>query len=234
VHLSHRSCSYSPAFGPAQQLRSFGIEVKADLPVGAGLVDHLAAALRFGTPRPFTQPRTTYWDAVLLADVTGAAGPSPDLMLWLVSLPTGIDPEPSESRSFTLQPQMTHPRSQGWVRLRSDSTDPPVINYGFFTDPEDGDLATLVKGLVLARRIAAQPALKEWVEEETAPGPSVVNESELRDYARARPYRLIIRWRRAGSAPSSTRNYASSASAGCASPMRACSPPLWASTRSSP
>jgi choline oxidase len=172
--------------GPAQQLRSFGIEVKADLPVGAGLVDHLAVAVTFRTPRPFTQPRTTYYDAVLLANTAGDDGAPPDLMLWLVSLPTGTDQEPSESRSFDLTPQVTHPRSEGWVRLRSDDPmDPPVINYGYLNDPEGSDLARLVKGLELARRIAAQPALEEWIEEETDPGPSGVSEPELREYARA-------------------------------------------------
>ncbi len=172
--------------GPAQHLRSLDIEVKADLPVGVGLVDHIMGAVTFRTRRPITQPRTTYFDAVLLANVTGGPGAPPDLMLWLDSLPESIDPEPSETRSFRLEPFVTHARSQGWVRLRSDNpTDPPVINYGFFTDPEGHDLSTVVRGLELARRIAAQPALNEWVEVETAPGPSVVGEQELREYARA-------------------------------------------------
>jgi hypothetical protein len=82
-------------------------------------------------------PRTTYFDAVLLATVAGARGAPPDIMMWLDSLPENIDPEPAETRSFSLEPFITHARSQGWVRLRSDNpTDPPVINYGFFTDPE--------------------------------------------------------------------------------------------------
>ncbi len=171
--------------GPAEQLRSFDIEVKADLPVGAGLVAHTMAWVTFRTTGPITQPRTTYFDAVLLATVDGAPGALPDLMMWLDSLPEGIDPRPAETRSFSLEPFVTHARSQGWVRLRSDNpTDPPVINYGFFTDPEGHDLSTVVRGLELARRIAAQPALKEWIEVETAPGPSLVSEQELREYAR--------------------------------------------------
>jgi len=106
--------------------------------------------------------------------------------MWLDSLPESIDPGPAETKSFSLEPFVTHARSQGWVRLRSDNpTDPPVINYGFFTDPEGHDLSTVVRGLELARRIAAQPALKEWIEVETAPGPSLVSEQELREYARA-------------------------------------------------
>jgi len=214
--------------GPAQHLRSLDIDVKVDLPVGVGLVDHIMAAVTFCTRRSITQPRTTYYEAVLLANVAGAQGAPPDLMMWLDSLPESIDLESSETRAFSLAPHLTHARSQGWVRRRSDSpTDPPVINYGFFTDPEGHDLSTVVRGLVLARRIAAQPALEEWVEVETAAGPSVMSEQELREYARATSLSFDHPVARAGSVPSSMRSCGYEAPAGCGSRMRACSPTPW-------
>jgi choline oxidase len=43
-------------------------------------------------------------------------------------------------------------------------------------------MAVMLAGILLARRIAEQPALKEWVAAELAPGPEAVTDDELADY----------------------------------------------------
>jgi choline dehydrogenase len=40
----------------------------------------------------------------------------------------------------------------------------------------------MLAGVKLARRIAEQPALKEWVAKELAPGPDALSDDELVDY----------------------------------------------------
>jgi choline dehydrogenase-like flavoprotein len=84
-----------------------------------------------------------------------------------------------------LTPNVTRARSQGVLRLRSaDPSVPPVIDFRYFTDPDDHDERVLLAGVKLARRIAEQPALRGWVERELAPGINVQSDVELSEYAR--------------------------------------------------
>jgi choline dehydrogenase len=58
------------------------------------------------------------------------------------------------------------------------------VDPRYFTDPEGHDIAVMLAGITLARRIAAQPALRGWIECELAPGPDAVTGDELIDYIR--------------------------------------------------
>ena len=72
--------------------------------------------------------------------------------------------EVAEMTAFSLGPDVTHPRSEGTVTLRStDPADPPRIDPRYFTDPEGYDERTVLEGIKLARRIAEQPALADWI-----------------------------------------------------------------------
>ncbi len=62
------------------------------------------------------------------------------------------------------------PRSRGTLSLRSaDPSDPARIDPRYLDHPDD--LETLVRGVTMARRIAAAPALREARARELAPGP---------------------------------------------------------------
>jgi choline dehydrogenase len=90
---------------------------------------------------------------------------------------------PTTDNGFCLTPNVTRGRSRGTVRLRSrDFRDRPKVDPRYFTDPEDHDMAVMLAGVKLARRIAEQPALKEWVAKELAPGPDALSDDELVDY----------------------------------------------------
>jgi choline dehydrogenase len=92
---------------------------------------------------------------------------------------------PTTSNGFCLTPNVTRGRSRGTVRLRSrDFRDRPTVDPRYFTDPDGHDMAVMLAGISLARRIAAQPALRAWVERELVPGPHAVTEGELSDYIR--------------------------------------------------
>jgi len=85
----------------------------------------------------------------------------------------------------TLQLLATRPKSRGRVTLASaDPYAKPDVDLGYFTDRAGEDLATLVAGTELARTIMAQPALAQYIEEESWPGSGLSTRAELEDYVR--------------------------------------------------
>jgi choline oxidase len=179
--------------GPAAHLAELGIDAVTDLPVGEHLIDHPEGVVIYRTTRPISQPNTTWCDAVLLAKAPDSDFEGPDLMMWFFSGHfeefTTKAGEVADVTAFSLGPDVTHPRSEGFVRLRStDPADPPVIDPRYFTDPEGYDEQTMLAGIKLARRIASQPALQEWIASEEQPGPAVTADDELMEYARTTAY----------------------------------------------
>ena len=80
---------------------------------------------------------------------------------------TGRDAPPGHG--ITVQPNMLACHSRGEVRLRSrDPAAPPLFRAGALTHPED--VATLVRGVRLARRILRAPSLARLVSREILPG----------------------------------------------------------------
>jgi len=184
--------------GPAEHLRELGIEVRADLPVGEHLLDHPEGLTVYETKKPIHQPDTMYCDAVLLANVPEAGTECPELMMWFYSghfeefISRSDEKEritPEGITSFSLAPDLAHSLSEGVVRLRSaDPDDPPLIDPRYFTDPDGWDERMMLAGIKLARRIAAQPALSDWIQREVRPGPEVQSDEELAEYARKTAY----------------------------------------------
>jgi choline dehydrogenase len=92
---------------------------------------------------------------------------------------------PTTSNGFCLTPNVTRGRSRGTVRLRSrDFQDRPKVDPRYFADRDGHDIAVMLAGVRLARRIAAQPPLQVWIHRELAPGPDAVTDAELIDYLR--------------------------------------------------
>lgn len=180
--------------GPASHLRELDIDPVMDLPVGERLVDHPEGAIAWRTVEPVDQPETSWCDAVLLGSPPDSPASDPEIMLWFFSgefeeFTTDAGAPPTVATTFTLSPDVTRPRSVGWVRLRSrDPVDPPRIFYGHFTDPEGYDVRTMVEAFRLARRIATTAPLRDWLDAEIAPGADVVGDAELEAYARASTY----------------------------------------------
>jgi choline oxidase len=179
--------------GPSDHLRELGVDVLADLPVGEHLIDHPEGVVIYRTTRPISQPNTTWCDAVLLAKAPGSDFEGPDLMMWFFSGHfeefTTKAGEVADVTAFSLGPDVTHPRSEGFVRLRStDPADAPVIDPRYFTDPEGYDEQMMLAGIKLARRVASQPALQDWIASEEQPGPDVTADDELMEYARTTAY----------------------------------------------
>jgi choline dehydrogenase len=192
--------------GPRDALEAAGVGVVHHLPgVGAGLVDHLANGLLVLTQGVETLasaeslrnllrwalrgrgPLTSNVGEAVAFVRTDPALRSPDLELLFA--PVLFEEEglkrPTE-HGLTIGVIALKPRSVGSVRLRSsDPLEPPAIDPRYLTDPEGLDVATLLRGLRLARRILARAPLADYVSRELLPGSEAESDEELLAHIRA-------------------------------------------------
>ncbi len=86
--------------------------------------------------------------------------------------------ETHDKHAFTLGPVLIAPKSRGWVKLSSkDPGAKPRILGNHLSDPED--MAAMVEGIKIARRIVGQDPLKSVTGREIYPGPTVVDDTEI-------------------------------------------------------
>ncbi|SPT60299.1 GMC family oxidoreductase [Actinomadura madurae] len=182
--------------GPAAHLREHGIEVRADLPVGDNLHDHMFVPMTFvmdsarnkgtapyfawGVVKEWTRGGT--WVARSVFEAvgfvrSGQAGDVPDIQLhalpWSYPFPNqdapvrhAVDKRPA----LTVMPTLIYPRSRGTVRLASaDPLAAPVIDPGYLSDPDDARL--LLDGIELVREVMGNKVIAGDVKEELSPGP---------------------------------------------------------------
>jgi len=191
--------------GPAEHLRSFGISVAADLPVGKNLQDHLGAYMTYTRPSPGTFRREMRFDRMAMSMIRAylfGTGPGtvvpgglhafiktrpelavPDIEFMFRG--TSASPHlwfplirPAFLDGFGIRPTLLHPDSRGEILLRSaDPMAPPRIVYKFFTAPND--LPTLRAGFKRARELAFHKALDPYRGEEIGPGPKVQTDADI-------------------------------------------------------
>lgn len=162
--------------GPADQLASFGIACRADLPVGENLQDHSGVPIVMGTRSGGLYRYGTQddWDRYHLdgggplnSNVVEAGGffrTSPSLNtpdVQAIVLPsTFSDPGPrgADLHAYTSVAEVTRPDSVGWVRLRSTNPSAKVrILHNHFA--EEYDRQTVLAGMRILMDIAEQPSL---------------------------------------------------------------------------
>ena len=192
--------------GPADHLTSVGIPVVHDLPgVGSNLQDHLDLYVIAECTGSHTYDSYASWYRALGAGIqyllykkgpvastlfeTGAfayaddAARSPDVQFHL-GLGSGIEAGVAKLKNngLTLNAAFIRPRSRGSVRLGSnDPAAMPLIDPNYFADPYDREIS--IKGLRIARELLKQPALKPFLLGERLPGPELVSDEDLFDYA---------------------------------------------------
>jgi 4-pyridoxate dehydrogenase len=191
--------------GPAQHLRSFGIDAVVDLPVGRNLQDHLGAYMTYTRPRPGTFHREMRFDRMAVSMIRAylfGSGPGTvvpgGLHAFIKTRPELAVPDiefmfRGTSASphlwfpllraafldgFGVRPTLLHPDSRGELLLgSSDPLAPPRIVYRFFTAPND--LPTLREGFKRARELAFHKALDPYRGEEIGPGLAVKTDAEI-------------------------------------------------------
>lgn len=78
---------------------------------------------------------------------------------------------------------LCRPLSRGEIRLAdADPASPPVIDHPLLD--ADEDVATLVEGLKIARKIIEAPALAQYVDDVIHPGPGVVSDADMAAFVR--------------------------------------------------
>jgi choline dehydrogenase-like flavoprotein len=176
--------------GPAQELRDAGVEVVHDLPgVGRNLMDHPEGLVLWEATRPIPDVAASDWDAIISLRID-PAHPAPDILCHIPLMTLADNSERlgfvTPQHSISLTPNVAKPRSRGRVWIESpDPERPPLIDYGYFTDPDGHDEAMLLAGMRMARRVAAQEPMARWVAQEVFPGPEVQSDTDLSELARA-------------------------------------------------
>ncbi|OBB01304.1 choline dehydrogenase [Mycobacteriaceae bacterium 1482268.1] len=167
--------------GPQAHLREVGVDVVLDLPgVGGNLHDHPLTPVVYRSARPVPPGRNNHGELVGLIRSRGGCG-APDIQVF------GVDsadvPGLGGSSGYVLAVSVLQPRSRGAVRLSGPTMGfAPIVDPNYFGD--DVDMKTMIEGLRIAREIGSAPALSAWRDAEIAPGPSVTDEEQLREFVR--------------------------------------------------
>ncbi|WP_052489142.1 GMC oxidoreductase [Streptomyces sp. 150FB] len=161
--------------GPADHLRSLGIPVVADLPVGLRMRNQPfyfnVYALRPGRLAMIPPGGALVW--------TGSSEAGDDELDIHISATHLIDPAFSPpGGAVVLAASIVRPDSVGSFRLSNrDPKDAPVIDYSFLA--ERRDLSRMVEAVKLSRRIGANKLFSEVAESELLPGDAVRDDATL-------------------------------------------------------
>jgi choline dehydrogenase len=198
--------------GPADHLRESGLTAVVDLPgVGRNLSEHPYTMVEFAATKPVTFLNELRLDRALRHAAHWAlfgAGPFatqinscnavirtlPDLTqpnIQLMCNPVRMDANlwfpgfcERKAHVFAVGVVQLHPRSRGWVKLRSaNPADAPRITLNIFADT--ADFADMRSGIREARRIYRTAPQGDLTGEEISPGAAVDSDSELDAFIRA-------------------------------------------------
>lgn len=135
--------------GPGDDLRALDITPVVDLPgVGENLSDHPLLRLRYEAAAP---PQGLPGAQMALAAASARGGGELDLLIFPWT--PYADADSPSGGVFTIYVALMRPRSRGKVRLRStEPEDGPLIDLGYFADPED--MPRMLQGVRLAQTLA--------------------------------------------------------------------------------
>ena len=194
--------------GDADALRSHGIEVAHHLPgVGANYHDHLAIAvlmetrntesygislralprdawnvLQYAVTRSGPLASNVFESTAFIRSTNGLDRPDVQIVFQPARRNQNTFPFPL-GHGFALSTVGLYPKSRGRIVLASaDPHAAPLIDANLLSDPDD--IAPLVRGLQLSRRLFAASSFAKYRAVEFAPGPSVTTADELADYVR--------------------------------------------------
>jgi choline dehydrogenase len=164
--------------GPADHLRSVGVEVLVDLPeVGANFHDHVKSQIAYASTTPVHVPHLARKPHVMLR-----SDPSVDPDLHILFADFAVSPRwrPLAEPGYSIIFGLLAPASRGHIRLAGADPDlPPIVDPNLLAEP--ADLDRMVRGLHVAREIGATAAFAPLRKDELFPGAG----ADLRAYIRA-------------------------------------------------
>jgi choline dehydrogenase len=192
--------------GPADHLTAMGVPVVHDLaPVGANLQDHFYLPMMFRCAKPITMNDVANswlrqaWAGAqyllldkgpltgtgLYAGLFARSDPAlerPDLQIntnmWTVAERTRRGMRPHPFSGFTMSPVHLRPDCRGSVRLKSPlPRAQPEIRFNYLKTRHD--VAAMIAGVRLVRKIAAQDAFKPYIVNEISPGTEIADDASL-------------------------------------------------------
>ena len=194
--------------GPADALARAGIDVVHELPgVGSNLQDHVDVVMQWRCRRPVTLRHlanpfvkaaigvrwltdrggpvaSNIWEAGGLVR-TEAGLPAPNIQYHFA--PVAMQPHGRDIRleqGFQLHVSQLRQDARGRIELAGrDPARAPRIVFDFLRTEKDR--RELVDGVLLARHIVSQPALRDFLGEERVPGPAATSRAELLAFIRA-------------------------------------------------
>lgn len=195
--------------GPAAHLQDVGVDIHMDLPgVGKNLQDHLATMVTFHSKQKNTLAgaeslgqlaRYILFKTGMLTSNIGESGgfvkltphsKAPELQFHFAPgffVRHGFE-NPTENgkpiHGLSIGPTLVKVMSRGNIGLKSnDPFDYPKIQPNYLSHPDD--LAVLVKGVKIAREIAKQPALAQYVGAPYLPSDQIQTDDEIEAHIRA-------------------------------------------------
>jgi choline dehydrogenase-like flavoprotein len=195
--------------GAAEELRRHGIEVAVDRPgVGKNLREHPLVKVTYRMNCPTYNLTGGYRQKVrflmqylltgqgplaAVFEATGFLKTAPDIGepdIQLHFMPVGVASTGDEGPfalpypAITVLVNKTHPLSSGEIRLaNSDPRSAPLIECRLLSD--ERDLATLVRGVEVVRRIMRAHPIAGLVEREVRPGEERRDSLSIQDYIRS-------------------------------------------------
>src|SRR3954447_13609643 len=169
--------------GPADELRALGIDVVADVPgVGRNLHDHMLMGVIWEAAQPVPPPVNNMSESSMFVRSDPALS-VPDLHFMCIHVPFHLPTFTVPEGAWTIAVGLVRPASRGTLRLRSaDPADAPLIDPAMLSAQADVD--AMVRGVELAREVAAAPAFDAWRGPEALPGEGVQGVAALTEFSR--------------------------------------------------
>ncbi|MEU1622654.1 FAD-dependent oxidoreductase [Streptomyces sp. NPDC005722] len=169
--------------GPADELRTHGIGVEADLrEVGGNLHDHPVTVVNFSASREVPAPTGPAFDAAAALCSTHA-DTAPDIQLLFLCAPYVPPTLGGAENGYSFVVGLMTPRSRGSVRLAgADPRSAPLVDPNFLSSRSD--VERLIRGVRMAQEIGSEQVLNVWRKEEVLPGPTAFSHGLLEDYVR--------------------------------------------------
>jgi len=201
--------------GPAEHLKSHGIEVLHDSPgVGRNLQEHPCAMLEFNAARPVTFLNQLRWDRIALNSLRWALtgkGPMatqvnscnvvirtaehldrPDLQIMVNPIRFDAEPwfpviKPVQEHVFWAGIVQLHPESRGWVELKSaDPHETAAVTLNILA--EQADREQMRRAFRATRRIYNTRPMADVIAGERTPGAQLQSDEEIDAFIQASCY----------------------------------------------